>query len=613
MIIGEDKARPARSFLPAAGFDPEQVHRSLVINPRAAHPLAPRLRSAHEHRHPSERNPEAGEELRCRASMRRHRLKENTMRSPQLDTAHARSAAVVMMGHRRKRRTIATTGPRTSRRQLLRATLGVVAAATGGWALRGTRVSAAPVHRISSMRSSPGSGRASETAGTVVVQWNGAALEAIRRTRPGPPMVARALAVVHTCIYDAWAVYDPVALTTRTAGFLRRPVAEQTLANKTAALSYAAHRALSDLFPSEAPLFDGVMDRLGYDPAGASADPTSPSGMGIRCAQAVLEFRHGDGANQLGDLQPGAYADYTDYTPVNDLDHVVDPNRWQPLRFSDGQGGFVAPKYIAPHWGLVTPFAMASGSQFRPAAGPELYPSDGYRRQAGQVLGYSAGLTDEQKVVTEYWADGPSSELPPGHWCLFGAFVSQRDQHGLDADVQLFFALTNALMDAGIAAWDAKRAFDSVRPITAIRFLFAGQQVRAWGGPYQGTRLILGEDWKPYQADTFITPPFPEYVSGHSTFSAAGAEVLKRFTGSDAFGASVTRPAGSSLFEPGAVPATDVTLSWATFSAAADEAGLSRRYGGIHFEAGDLAGRAMGRRIGAQAWDKAQAYITGTA
>ena len=110
-----------------------------------------------------------------------------------------------------------------------------------------------------------------------------------------------------------------------------------------------------------------------------------------------------------------------------------------------------------------------------------------------------------------------------------------------------------------------------------------------------------------------MTPPFPEYISGHSIFSSAAAEVLKRYTGSDAFGDSVTIPAGSSRVEPGLVPASNVTLSWPTFSAAADEAGVSRRYGGIHFVQGDLESRALGRKVGAQAYDLAQAYIAGTA
>jgi hypothetical protein len=106
-----------------------------------------------------------------------------------------------------------------------------------------------------------------------------------------------------------------------------------------------------------------------------------------------------------------------------------------------------------------------------------------------------------------------------------------------------------------------------------------------------------------------VTPPFPEFFSGHSVFSAAGAEVLRRFTGSDVFGDSFTPAADMSRVEPGQVPAADVTLSWATFSDAADEAGLSRRYGGIHFVEGDLRGREIGRRVGRQAWNKAKAYF----
>ena len=137
--------------------------------------------------------------------------------------------------------------------------------------------------------------------------------------------------------------------------------------------------------------------------------------------------------------------------------------------------------------------------------------------------------------------------------------------------------------------------------------------MRAWGGPYRGTQLINGEDWFPYQARTFPTPPFPEYSSGHSTFSAAGAEILRLFTGSESFGASVTFPAGSSKFEAGAVPAHDVTLSWATFKEAADQAGMSRRYGGIHFEQADLDARRAGRLVAQQAWAKAQAYFNGDA
>jgi hypothetical protein len=101
--------------------------------------------------------------------------------------------------------------------------------------------------------------------------------------------------------------------------------------------------------------------------------------------------------------------------------------------------------------------------------------------------------------MAEYWADGPRSELPPGHWLLFALHVSERDRHTDDDDIKLFFALSNALSDAAIAAWDSKRAFDSVRPITAVRYLLHGQTIPGYGplGPAGGLRQIQGESWVP--------------------------------------------------------------------------------------------------------------------
>lgn len=439
------------------------------------------------------------------------------------------------------------------------------------------------------------------TGNTIVTKWNDAALEAIRVTHPGPPIVARALAITHTCMFDAWAAYSNKANGTRLGSDLRRPSGEHTNANKEKAISYAAHRCLSDLFPTQIASFDGLMNTLGYDPNDNTVTPTTPTGIGNTAAKAVLVFRHHDGSNQLGDLNPGPYSDYTGYAPVNTPTAINDPNRWQPL-----QVGVNVQKFIAPHWGKVTPYALKSGHQFRkdllkPA---NYFKQPGrYRLQAQQVLEYSAHLTDEKKVIAEYWADGPSSELPPGHWALFAEFVSERDHHSLDQDVKMFFAMTNAVFDASIASWDAKRAFDYVRPVTAIHFLYAGQTVQSWNGP------IDGANWKPYQADSVVTPPFSEYISGHSVFSAAAAETLKLFTKNDAFGYSVTIPAGSSRVEPGLVPANDTILYWATFSDAADEAGISRRFGGIHFIDGDLESRKLGRVIGQEAWKKTQEFF----
>jgi hypothetical protein len=174
----------------------------------------------------------------------------------------------------------------------------------------------------------------------------------------------------------------------------------------------------------------------------------------------------------------------------------------------------------------------------------------------------------------------------------------------------MFFALNNALLDASVWTWGQKRIYDYIRPVSAIHYVFAGRTITAWKSGV-GTTQFDGINWRPYQADNVVTPPFAEYVSGHSTFSAAAARVLRSYTGSDTFGFSVTFPAGSSRVEPGLVPAAPLTLSWPTFSAAADEAGISRRYGGIHFIDGDIEGRRVGALIGDAAYAKSVRLFTG--
>jgi hypothetical protein len=456
----------------------------------------------------------------------------------------------------------------------------------------------------------------------VVIQWNQAALQAVRDSTLGPPMVARALAIAHICAYDAWAAYDKRALGTQLGGQLRRPARDRSLANKNEAISFAFYRAAVDLFPfDKTTVFDPLMASLGYDTNNFSTDLSTPAGVGNVACGAVLKSRHSDGSNQLGDLTASGtpYADYTGYVPVNlpstvpvtNLSTIVNPDRWQPLTYFNGVK-VVTPAFIGAQWYKVRPFAMPSADQFLPFVaqfGPALYGSDGYVQQAQELVDISANLTDDQKMIAEYWANGPHSELPPGHWDLFAQFVSARDHHNVDEDIKMFFALTNAIFDAGIAAWDAKRTFDSVRPVTAISFLFHDQEIRSWGGPGKGTLTMDGSQWIPYQPSTFPTPPFPEYVSGHSAFSAAGATILALFTGSEHFGDSVTFMPGTSSTEPGITPARKVTLHWKRFHDAADQAGISRRYGGIHFKRGDLVGRAVGDLVGLQAWEKARTYF----
>lgn len=457
----------------------------------------------------------------------------------------------------------------------------------------------------------------------VVLDWNNAALQGIRDARLGTPMVARALAIVHTCMYDAWAAYDDRAVGTQLADALRRPASEGTLANKQKAISFAANRALTDVLPVDTKsVYRPLMKQLGYDPNDISTDIETAAGIGNVACAAVLEFRHHDRSNQLGDLAQGEYSDWTEYkaiskpTPVPVRTPASDPNHWQPLVYVSSMGEFMAQRFAGAQWSLVTPFALSGGDELRLLAsspGPALYGSTEYQTQAEELIGISAGLTDRQKMIAEYWSDGPRSEQPPGHWSLLAQWISARDDHTLDDDVKMFFVLSNAVLDAGIAAWDMKRAYDSVRPVTAIPFLFVGKKIRAWGGPGKGTVEMDGSHWIPYQPASFPTPPFPDYVSGHSTYSAAAASVLTAWTGSDRFGYSVTLPKGSSKIEPAVTPTRPVTLTWDTFTDAADEAGMSRRYGGIHFERADLAGRELGRQVASKVWAKTQTYFDGTA
>ncbi|GAA4807816.1 vanadium-dependent haloperoxidase [Lysobacter hankyongensis] len=448
---------------------------------------------------------------------------------------------------------------------------------------------------------------------TLVTDWNDQSLQAVRATRMAPPIFARANAIVNTAMYDAWAAYDNKANGTQLGGELRRPANERTDANRRKAMSYAAYRTLVELFPTRKSQFDAEMARLGYNPNDFTGDLSTPQGVGNVAAAAVIQFRRADGSNQLGDINGGApYSDYTGYVPINTPTRIIDPTRWQPLAVPNGSGGFNVQTFLTPHWGNVKGFGLSRYNQFAVPAPAKLGTFE-FWRQSVEVVAYSATLSDRTKTIAEWWADGPGSETPPGTWILFAKQVSDRKGHTLAQDIRMHFALTNAMFDAGIAVWGYKRQYDYARPVTTIHHLFNNRPILAWGGEGQGTKWIQGQNWRPYQIATFITPPFSEHVSGHSTFSASAAEVLKLFTGSDSFPNSVVVPAGFSLVEPGVVPAQDVTLSWPTFSAAADEAGISRLYGGIHFRNGDLEGRKLGRRIGAQAYALSRAYINGTA
>jgi hypothetical protein len=434
----------------------------------------------------------------------------------------------------------------------------------------------------------------------------------------------------------------------------------------------------------------------------------------------VLAYGLADGSNQAGGY---ADPDYRPVNPplvvAKPGAPMADPNRWQPLQLEHmiSQNGIPVvngvQEFVGAQWGGVTGFALPGRAADRLPLDPGPPPRLGdattdqaYKDQAVQVIRFSNTLdptaaptidispgalgnnalgtndghgrdldpvtgeayapdvvnqADFGRALAEFWADGPNSETPPGHWNVIANTVA--DELGpanlkiggrgapvgrLEWDVKLYLALNGAVHDAAIAAWGAKGYYDSVRPISMIRYMgglgqstdpglpaynrsglplvpglvevHGGQvMVRSWAGTpadprtqIGGVRWIPAVEWMPYQAPTFVTPSFAGYFSGHSTFSRAAAEVLTGFSGSEYFPGGLdswTVKAGSLKFEAG--PSTDVALEWATYFDAADSAGISRLYGGIHISADDLTGRKAGAECGQAAWALAQRYYAG--
>ena len=281
---------------------------------------------------------------------------------------------------------------------------------------------------------------------------------------------------------------------------------------------------------------------------------------------------------------------------------------------------------------------------------------------------------DYTRVLAEYWADGPDSETPPGHWFTILNYVNDHLEfekrfkgegeilNNLEWDVKAYFTLAGAMHDAAVAAWGIKGWYDYIRPVSAIRFMaevgqsndlalpfyseygipliqdfieiieegdpLAGPfnqnvgdiKLFSWKGhdfiqdletDAAGVGWIRASDWWPYQKNTFVTPPFAGFVSGHSTFSRAAAEVLTRLTGDEFFpggmGEFLAKKDEFLRFENG--PSVDIKLQWATYRDAADQTSLSRIWGGIHPPADDIPGRLIGEKVGIAAFELAEAYF----
>ena len=440
----------------------------------------------------------------------------------------------------------------------------------------------------------------------VAYKWGKMALTATandtERFLPRPTITSRYLGLISISIFDAWSRYDEKSIPVYLDNVERRPADEHTLKNKEIAISYAAYRAMSEYYYEDTPLFVDFMTSLGLDPTNESLDPNTPEGIGNLAAKAVIEARRGDGSNQYGEEKGSngtSYFNYTGYQPLNSADTNVDPNRWQPKYFSDGKGGKFAPECLTPFWDKVTPVALTSGDQFRPGP-PPMIGSEQLEKEVQEVIEMQANLTDYQKALVEFMRDGPQSVQQAGHWLKFAQDVSRRDQHTLDQDVKMYFYNQVVAMDAFIASWDAKMFYDYARPYALVHEYYRDQKIKAWGGEGKGMIEVDGSQWRPYSPETFLCPPFPSYVSGHSTISGGCAEALKIWTGSDTFGSEAQLVAGA-MTEPGYKGDT-ITLKFPTFTETAEMAGISRVLGGYHIQADNVAGLELGRNVAKEAW-----------
>lgn len=440
----------------------------------------------------------------------------------------------------------------------------------------------------------------------VAYKWGKMALIATandtERFQPRPTITSRYLGLIFVAIFDAWSRYDEKAIPVYLADVERRPEEERSLRHKEIAISYAAFRTMNEYYYSDKELFEDFMRELGLDPKNESLDPNTPEGIGNLAAKAVIEARKGDGANQYGEEEGSngePYFNYIGYEPVNSADKNVDANRWQPKYFSDGKGGKFAPGCLTPFWDKVKPIALKSGDQFRPGPPPKI-GSEQLEKEVQEVIEMQANLTDYQKALVEFMRDGPQSVQQAGHWLKFAQDVSRRDNHMLDQDVKMYFYNQVVAMDAFIASWDSKMFYDYARPYALVHEYYKNQKIKAWGGEGKGMIEMDGKQWRPYSPETFLCPPFPSYVSGHSTISGGCGEALKIWTGSDEFGSSAELVAGA-MTEPDNL-GEKVTLEFPTFTETAEMAGISRVLGGYHIQADNVAGLELGRNVAKEVW-----------
>lgn len=450
-------------------------------------------------------------------------------------------------------------------------------------------------------------------ADNVAYLWGKMALDATandtERFNPRPTITSRYLGLIFISVFDAWSRCDDNGIPVYLEGIARLPANQRTIANKEKAISYAAYRTLSEYYFADAKMYRDLMVELGYDPDNYSLDANTAEGIGNLAALSVINKRKFDGSNQYG-TQAGskgmAYHDYSNYVPVNDVEHLNDLEKWQPKYFEDQYGKKFEPKCLTPYWQQVTPITLTTADQFRPGPPPSL-GSDQLLKEVKEVVDLHSKLSDEEKALVEFMRDGPKSVQQAGHWLLFAQKVSVRDNHTLDQDVKMYFLNQITAMDAFIASWDSKMHYDYARPYALVHEYYKGKEIFGWIDPVKGWGKMDGSEWRPYSPAAFLCPPFPSYVSGHSCVSGACAEALKLYKGSDEFGSSIELQAGY-LTEPNHL-GKKVTLHFPTFTEAAEMAGQSRVLGGYHIQADNVAGLELGRDVARNAFKFYQKHL----
>ncbi|HEY8939367.1 MAG TPA: vanadium-dependent haloperoxidase [Cellvibrio sp.] len=420
-------------------------------------------------------------------------------------------------------------------------------------------------------------------------------------------LVLRFTAMLSNSWFDAVAPYHPTQVGVYSR-FSKR-LTETNNHDKNVAVFYASYRVLSSLAPARQAQWDAMLTNVGLDPTDNSMDPNTPVGIGNIAGSSVVNARLHDGMNQLGDeggikYNRKPYKDYTNYVPVNTFYELNDPSKWQPAEGTNGYGKFNVQQFVTPQMGKVRAYSFRNPDQFNI---PYPWKSDArnreaYKAQADEVLNISANLTDEQKLIAELF-DYKTRSL--GFSTVFA--VKSHNQSYIDA-IQTLFLANVAEFDTTIAVWNQKVKYNTVRPWTAISYIYGDRKVTAWGGPGKGTvNDIPGNQWRSY----LPVADHAEYPSGSASFCAAHTYVLSKRFNEEKFGWSVTIPAGGSTYEKGITPKVETTLTFPTYASFKDECGKSRQYAGVHFRDSIDAGYSIGERVGAKAFKFVQNHING--